>query len=181
MSIKPMIKVCSVAALVLLVFAALGPAKWLPRSGLGWQLDHFVGYFAFTLMVCLAWPRAVVVGGALMTFAVLLEALQAFTPDRHPDLQAALYSACGVLAAALPADLFIRVPRRVNGLTFLIPQFVMLRSPSRNNARMGLLTASRRGRFSGSGVARGMGTAITGIGRPIAVRLTASTRIRQTL
>ena len=83
MSIKLMIKVCSVAVLVLLVFVALGPAKWVPRSGLGWQIDHFVGYFAFTLMFCLAWPRPLVVGGALMVLAVLLEGLQAFTPDRH--------------------------------------------------------------------------------------------------
>jgi hypothetical protein len=43
-----MLKVCGVAALVLLVFIALGPAKWTPRSGHGFQFDHFVGYFVFT-------------------------------------------------------------------------------------------------------------------------------------
>ena len=68
------------AALVLLVIVALGPAKWQPRTGLGWQNEHFVGYFAFTLMFCLAWPRPFVVGGALMAFAVRLEGLQALTP-----------------------------------------------------------------------------------------------------
>jgi hypothetical protein len=41
MSIKLMLKVCMVAVLFLLVVAALGPAKWIPRSGLGWQIDHF--------------------------------------------------------------------------------------------------------------------------------------------
>ena len=29
---------------VLLVIVALGPANWAPRSGLGWKIDHFVGY-----------------------------------------------------------------------------------------------------------------------------------------
>jgi hypothetical protein len=47
-----------VAALVVLVFAALGPGKLIPRSGLGWEMDHFISYyFAFTWMFCLAWPR----------------------------------------------------------------------------------------------------------------------------
>ena len=39
-------KVCSVAIIVLLVVAALGPAKWAPRTELGWQFDHVIGYFA---------------------------------------------------------------------------------------------------------------------------------------
>ena len=58
----------------LLLFAALGPAKWQVRTGLGWQFDHVVGYFAFTLMFSLAWPRPLLVGGALMATAMLLEA-----------------------------------------------------------------------------------------------------------
>jgi hypothetical protein len=57
MSIKVMLRVCSVAVLFLLVLAALGPAQWVPRSGLGWRIDHFIGYFAFTLTFCIAWPR----------------------------------------------------------------------------------------------------------------------------
>ena len=105
---------------MLLAFVALGPAKLVPRSGLGWRIDHFVGYFGFTLMFCLAWPRPLVVGGAIMALAVLLEGLQTFTPDRHPDFQAALISAGGAMAAVLPADLFIRAPRQLNGRTLLM-------------------------------------------------------------
>jgi VanZ family protein len=112
MTIKLLFKVCCVAALVLLAFIALGPAEWTPRSGLGWEIDHFVGYFIFTSMFCLAWPRPLVVAGALVAFASLLEALQGITPDRHSNLFAALYSAAGVLAAAVLADLFIRARRR---------------------------------------------------------------------
>ena len=83
MPIKSTIKVAGATVLVLLLlFCALGPAKWQYRTGLGWQIDHVVGYFGFTLMFCLAWPRPIVVGGALMASAMLLEALQALTPDR---------------------------------------------------------------------------------------------------
>jgi VanZ family protein len=146
MSTKTIIKICGVAVLVLLlVFAALGPAKLQYRTGLGWQIDHVVGYFGFTLMVCLAWPRPLVVGAALTIFAVLLEGLQALTPDRCADLHAALYSAAGVLAAALPGDLFMRASRRLNWRTLLLAQRFRMRWPSRNNARTRLLTASRWG------------------------------------
>ena len=129
---KTTIKVCGVTVLVLLLlFAALGPAKLQFRTGLGWQIDHFVGYFAFTLMVCLAWPRTLMVGGYLTVFAVLLEGLQGLTPDRHPDLQAAMWSASGVLAAAMHADLCIRASRRLNGRMRLLPQRIKARWPSR--------------------------------------------------
>ena len=104
-------KVCSVAIMVLLVIGALGPADWTPRTALGWQIDHFLGYFAITLLVCFAWQRPFAVGGVLMAAAFLLEGLQAFTPDRSADLVAALCSAGGVLAAALVAELFIRAWR----------------------------------------------------------------------
>jgi VanZ family protein len=145
-------KVTSVAALALLVSAALGPANWVPRSGLGWQLDHVVGYLAFTWMFCLAWPRPLVVGGALMALAVLLEGLQAFTPDRHPDLHAALYSAGAVLAAALIAEFFMRAPRLLTGRTLLMAQPFRLLRPSWNNARVALLSA----RLLGGALARGV-------------------------
>ena len=104
-------KVCSMAIMVLLVIGALGPANWTPRTALGWQFDHFLGYFAITLLVCFAWPRPFVVGGVLMAAAFLLEGLQAFTPDRSANLVAALCGAGGVLAAALVAELFIRAWR----------------------------------------------------------------------
>jgi VanZ family protein len=127
MSIKS-IKVCGVTALVLLLlFCALGPADWQVRTGLGWRIDHVVGYFAFTLLFCLAWPRPLIVGAALMSAAIVLEALQALTPDRHCDFQAALYGVSGALAAGVVADLFIRL----NGSERFIPRRfrVMLGEP----------------------------------------------------
>ncbi len=97
------------AIIVLLVIAALGPAKWTPRTPLGWQFDHFVGYFAITSFICIAWPRPLMVGSAIMAAAVLLEALQALTPYRSANVVAAFCSAGGAMAAALLAELIIRV------------------------------------------------------------------------
>ena len=111
MTFNRLVKFCSVIILVLVVFAALGPASWAPRSPFGWQIDHIIGYFVITSIVCVAWPRPFVVGGALMVFAALLEALQALTPDRSANLIAACYGAGGVLAAALFAGFVIRARR----------------------------------------------------------------------
>jgi VanZ family protein len=108
---QPVAKIFSVATIVLLVVAALGPADWTPRSALGWQIDHVLGYFAITAIVCIAWPRPFVVGGALMAAALMLEGLQAFTPDRSSNFEAALYGVAGALAAALAAELIIRAQR----------------------------------------------------------------------
>ena len=104
-------KACCVPIVVLLVVAALGPEKWAPRTHLGWQFDHFIGYFGIALFVCFAWPRPLVVGAAFAAVAALLEGLQAFTPDRTANLVAALCGAGGVVAAALLAELFSRAWR----------------------------------------------------------------------
>src|SRR5262249_3291205 len=113
MSIRSMTRLVGMIIVVLLLlFCALGPAKLQLRTGLGWQIDHVVGYFGFTLMFWLAWQRRpFVVGWALTGTAMLLEALQALTPDRHCDFQGALYGVAGALAAAVCADLFTRTHR----------------------------------------------------------------------
>jgi hypothetical protein len=182
MSIKSSAKVISVAALGLLVFAALGPAKWVPRSGLGWQIDHIVGYLAFTWMFCLAWPRPLVVGGALMALAVLLEGLQAFTPDRHPDLDAALYSASAVLTAALVAAFSMRA-RAPRLLTLFIAQRLRLLRPALNNVRAALLTGSGRARLVGSALARAVAPqSLASVGlvvQPIPARLRTAPLLRE--
>jgi VanZ family protein len=158
---KPIIKVCGVAAFVLLVFAALGPSKLVPRSGLGWELDHFFSYFAMTLMFCLVWPRPIVVGGAFVVLAALLEGLQAFTPDRTPDLQSVLFSAAGTLSVVLNADLFIRAPRLVTQRTLVL----MLQQFARLDAPAALMTVSRAGRLLGIGAAFGVAPAIPSLAR----------------
>ena len=122
MEFKRLLKVCCVAALVAFLFVGLGPSAWQPRSGIGWQFDHFAGYFALTLMFCVAWPRPFVVGGGLIVFAALLEALQAIPPDRDSNIFAVIYSAARVLAAALVADLVIRTRRQFHSKRAEIPK-----------------------------------------------------------
>ena len=112
MTIKLIAKYCSVAAIALLVITGLGPASWQPRTGLGWQIDHFLGYFAIALIACLAWPRPFVVWEAVTVFAALLEGLQALTLDRTPNLLAPFYGAGGALVAIVLAEFFIRARTR---------------------------------------------------------------------
>jgi VanZ family protein len=112
MTITSTLKACCAAALGVLVFFGLGPAHLQPRSGLGWQVDHFVGYIVLSFVFCIAWARPLVIAGALAFFAVLLEALQALTTDRSSNAEAAFYSVCGVLAGALIAEVSMRAWRR---------------------------------------------------------------------
>ena len=107
------IPVCIVtAALGLLVFLSLSGEAAQPRTVLGWETEHFLGYFMVTLIVCFAWPRPLLVAGGMIVIAFLLEGLQAFTPDRTPNLLAALIGAGGTVVAALLAELFIRARGR---------------------------------------------------------------------
>ena len=177
MSNKLLIKICSVAAFVLLAIVALGPSKLVPRTGLGWELDHFVAYFALTLMFCLVWPRPLVVGTAFVVLAAVLEGLQAFTPDRTPDLDSVLFSAAGTVSVVFNGDLFIRAPRWLAARTLKM----MLQHFSRLNVRTAL-RVSRAIRIRASGVARGVGSAITSSGRTgqsaIAIRVTAGSSLK---
>jgi VanZ family protein len=113
MTFQRVVRYCSPILFVLLVLAALGPSNWAPRSGLGWQFDHFVGYLVLTLIICVGWPRPVVVGGIMMILASLLEALQALTPDRSANAVAAACGSGGALAGAIMAWLVIRARQHV--------------------------------------------------------------------
>jgi hypothetical protein len=108
---------CGVAAVVLLVYSALGPADWQLRPGIGWKTEHFLGYFAVTSIACFAWPRPFVVGAGLIVIAALLEGLQGLTPDRVPDLSTALAGAGGALSATPIAQSFTRALGRRSDVT----------------------------------------------------------------
>src|SRR5262249_22385419 len=111
-SIKLTIRICIFAvAIAAIVFAELGPGDWQLRTGLGWQTEHVLAYFAVTSIACLVWSRPFVVGPALMAASMLLEAAQNLTPDRSANLQAGLYGAGGALTAALLVALFTRALR----------------------------------------------------------------------
>ena len=103
---------CGAVALAVIAVATVGPAQWVPRTGIHWLVDHFVVYFAVTAVICLACPRPFLVATSLMLLAGLLEALQGVTLDRTPDLLSALSGAGGVLTAALLALVVIRIHKR---------------------------------------------------------------------
>ena len=103
------------AAFAAVAMAALLPTKWVPRTGLGWQVEHFSVYFATTLVLCIAFRRPYVVVISVILSSAILEVLQGLTPDRLPDLTTALCGAAGAISAAILIELFIRARgRRAN-------------------------------------------------------------------
>jgi VanZ family protein len=93
------------ALLAAIVVATFVPAAWQVRLGLHWLLEHFLAYFALTLVFSLSTRRPMAVAAALLPLAILLESLQALTGDRVADAATALFAAAGVALAALFADL----------------------------------------------------------------------------
>ena len=99
--------IAAAGAVLLAAVAAdtLVPVAFQVRLGLHWLIEHFLAYFAVALLLCLAWPRPIIVAAALMGVAAAMEALQGLTADRIPDLPTAFCGAAGVLAGALLASL----------------------------------------------------------------------------
>jgi VanZ family protein len=102
----------AIAMLAVIAIATLIPAGWQIRLGLHWLIEHFLAYFAVTVLFCLAWPKPMVVALLLLPVAILLEAAQELTPDRVPDAATALSAATGVAVAALLADLVFTLGKR---------------------------------------------------------------------
>jgi VanZ family protein len=103
-----LIGLLGVVAFAAVAMAALLPTKWVPRTGLGWQVEHFSIYFATTLVLCIAFRRPYVVAISVIVSSAILEALQGLTPDRVPDLTTALCGAAGASSAAILIEFFIR-------------------------------------------------------------------------
>jgi VanZ family protein len=101
------IALCGAGVIAAAIVASQIPANMQLRTGLHWQVEHFLVYFAATSVFCLAWPRPFIVAGVMVAFSALLEALQGLTPDRTPDLPTALAAAAGALTAGVLAWLVI--------------------------------------------------------------------------
>jgi VanZ family protein len=84
---------------------SLVPVAWQVRTGLHWLTEHFLAYFAVTIVFCIALQRPLAVAGVAMIFAALMELLQGLTADRVSDLPTALSGAAGALAGAVMATL----------------------------------------------------------------------------
>ena len=101
------IAVCGAIVLIAAIVASLVPVNMQIRTGLHWQVEHFLVYCAATAIFCLAWPRPFIVAGVMAAFAAALEALQGLAPDRTPDLPTALAASAGALTAGVLACLVI--------------------------------------------------------------------------
>src|SRR5262245_55757096 len=102
-------------AVAALILATLLPAKWVPRTGLGWEDEHFIIYFATTTILSVASRKPYLIAVALVIFAGVLEAAQGLTHDRFPDVTAAFSRMAGVIAAAIFSILLIRARRALCG------------------------------------------------------------------
>ena len=90
-----------------IAIATLIPTGWELRTGLHYLVEHYLVYFAVTLLFCVAWPRPALVAVVLMVLAGVCEALQGLTTDRTPDLLTAISGAAGVISGGLLAQLLI--------------------------------------------------------------------------
>lgn len=97
-----------------IVYATLGPEDWQIRLGLHWLIEHFVVFFALTMLACVATGRPMCVAAILVPLSVGLEAAQGLTPDRTADIATALVAAAGVALAALLADAMLAWRKRRN-------------------------------------------------------------------
>jgi VanZ family protein len=107
------IRLCGVASLALVVFASLMlPAPWAQLRTGHWFIEHFLGYFAASLIICLGWRRPLAVAGGLMATAAVLEILQSLTPNHSPSFVSVLGGASGALAAAVIVKFIIGLRNR---------------------------------------------------------------------
>jgi len=82
-------------------YAALGPADWQIRLGLHWLAEHFLVFFAATVLACVVCRKPMRVAAVLLPIAVGLEVAQGLTLDRTPDIATVLVAAAVALAALL--------------------------------------------------------------------------------
>jgi VanZ family protein len=108
---RRLLHILGATAVASLVLSTLLPTKMIPRTGLGWENEHFIMYFAASTILSIASRRPLLVALSLMACSGVLEALQGLTPDRFPDLIAALAGAAGVLSAATLVMLLVRARR----------------------------------------------------------------------
>jgi hypothetical protein len=106
-------RICGVFTLAAIIVASLMLPPELERLRTGhYAIEHFLAYFAAMCVLWRAWPRPLVVAGALMVLAAVLEALQTLKPDHELSVLAALSSMAGV-ATAVPLAVFLIRPGEI--------------------------------------------------------------------
>ena len=99
------LQICGVLAFGLAIFASLMLPAPVERMRTGhWFTEHFVGYFVAGIIICLGWRRPFVVAGILTITAIVLEGLQALSPNHSANLLSVLGGASGAWVAALVVE-----------------------------------------------------------------------------
>jgi VanZ family protein len=95
-------RLLGVGAFGMVIFASLMLPTAVEHMRTGhWFIEHFLGYFAASAVLCLGWRRPFWVAGILTVAAFLLEGLQALTPNHSANLLSVLGGASGAWLAAL--------------------------------------------------------------------------------
>ena len=99
---------CGALAFVLVIYASLMLPAQVERMRTGhWFIEHFIGYFIASAVICLGWRRRFLAAGVLTVTAIVLEALQALAPNRPPNLLSVLGGASGAWLAALVTEVLM--------------------------------------------------------------------------
>ena len=99
------LQLCGVLAFALVIYASLMLPAQVERMRTGhWFTEHFVGYFVAGIIICLGWRRPFVVAGILTITAIVLEGLQALSPNHSANLLSVLGGANGAWVAALVVE-----------------------------------------------------------------------------
>jgi VanZ family protein len=84
------------ALLAFIAYATVSPIQARPTLPTSASIEHFAAFGLLGALFCLAYPRHTIrVGLIVLGSAVLLEALQLLTPDRHGRIQDALEKMAG--------------------------------------------------------------------------------------
>ena len=130
------IQLCGAIAFGLVIFASLKlPAQWEQMRTGHWFIEHFLGYFAASTVICLGWRRPFWAAGILTVAAFVLEGLQSFTPNHSPALLSVVGGATGALAAALIAKAIMMARNRRASALSTIPEPEQLVLSEANPAR----------------------------------------------
>ena len=100
-SIRRLAAFCGAILAAAVAADSLVPVAWQVRTGLHYLVEHFLAYFAVTIVFCVTLQRPFMVACIFMVLPSIMEGLQGFTPDRIPDLPTALSGAAGALAGTL--------------------------------------------------------------------------------
>lgn len=108
------IRIGSWLFVLFLAFLSLLPSTLEIRTGAPDELEHFLAYFIAAVLFSLSYPRKrLLVSIILVLTAILLEALQAFSPGRLVRLMDAWFSGVGAVSGVVVALLAARWDERL--------------------------------------------------------------------